>query len=78
MDFFEHQRDKTVTQVFVGGGSAGSEMVIQTLQAELMAECKPWNPISFLSLALTPPQAAEIEHVSYRLGVAVGAGLAAF
>jgi type IV pilus assembly protein PilM len=78
IDFFEHQQDKTVTQVFVSGGSARSPFVIQLLQAELMVECKPWNPVSFLEQMLPPQQTAEIDQVAGQLAVAVGAAMAAF
>jgi type IV pilus assembly protein PilM len=77
IDFFEHAHDKTVGQVYVGGGSARSEFIVQTLQAELLVECKTWNPVNFLQLSLPPQQTAEIEHVAPQLSVAVGAGLAA-
>jgi Tfp pilus assembly PilM family ATPase len=78
IDFFEHQHDQTVGQVFVSGGSARSDFIVQTLQTELMAECKAWSPLSFLELALPPQQAAEIEHVEPQLAVAVGAATSAF
>lgn len=77
IDFFEHQHDQTVSQVFISGGSARSEFIVQTLQAELIAECKAWNPLSFLELALPSQQAAEIEHVAPQLAVAVGAATGA-
>jgi len=77
IDFFEHQYDQTVSQVYITGGSARSEFIIQTLQTELMAECKSWNPLSFLDLALPPQQAAEIEHVAPQLAVAIGAATGA-
>jgi type IV pilus assembly protein PilM len=73
VDYFEHQQDQTVTQVFISGGSARSEFIVQTLQSELIAECKAWNPIGFLDLALPPQQAAELEHVAPQLAVAIGA-----
>ncbi len=44
VDFFEHQQDKPVTQVFVSGGSARSDYIIQILQTELMVPCASWNP----------------------------------
>src|SRR5258708_5304212 len=77
IDFFEHQQDRTVTQVFIGGGSARSELIVQLLQTELMVECKPWNPVGFLESGVPPEQAGEIEQVAPQLGVAVGAALAA-
>jgi len=78
IDFFEHQQDKTVTQVFIGGGSARSELIAQTLQTELMVEAKHWNPVSFLQLTLPPQQTAEIDQVASQLAVAVGGALATF
>src|SRR6266446_7049391 len=54
VDFFEHQQDKTVSQVYISGGSARSEFIVAALQTELMVECKPWNPLSFLEMALPP------------------------
>jgi type IV pilus assembly protein PilM len=78
IDFFEHQQDRTVSQVYLAGASARSELIVQILQGELMIECKPWNPISFLELALPPQQSGEIDQVASQLGVAVGAALAAF
>jgi type IV pilus assembly protein PilM len=77
IDFFEHQQDQTVSQVYISGGSARSEFIVQTLQTELVAECKAWNPLSFLVLSLPPQQAAEIEHVAPQLTVAVGAATGA-
>jgi len=77
IDFFEHRHDRPIAQVFVSGGSARSEFVLQTLQRELQLECKTWNPATTLELALPPQQAAEIEHVTPDLTVAIGAALTA-
>jgi len=78
IDFFEHQQDKAVSQVFISGGSARSDFIVQTLQTELMAECKTWNPLSFLQLELPPQQTAEIDQIAPQLTVAVGAAAASF
>jgi type IV pilus assembly protein PilM len=77
IDFFEHQQEKTVSQVFVSGASARSEMILQILQGELSVECKPWNPAAAFELQLPPQQAAEFENVAPQLTVAIGAALAA-
>jgi type IV pilus assembly protein PilM len=77
IDFFEHQHDKTTTQVFVSGGSARSEIIIQALQNELMVPCKGWNPARFLQMNLPPEKAGEIEQVAPQLAVAIGAAVAA-
>jgi type IV pilus assembly protein PilM len=76
LDFFEHQQDRPVTQIFVSGGSARSEMIMQMLHTEMLADCKTWNPTSSLQLALPGQQAVEVERVGSQLAVAVGAALA--
>lgn len=77
LDFFEHQQDRPVSQVYVSGGSARSEMIMQMLQSELIVECKTWNPARFLQLSLPAQQAEELEHVGSQLTVALGSALAA-
>src|SRR5438874_7972554 len=77
IDFFEHQQDKPVTQVFVSGGSARSDYIIQILQTELMVPCVSWNPTNSLTMALPPPQMGEVDQIAPQLAVAIGAGLAA-
>jgi type IV pilus assembly protein PilM len=78
IDCFEHQQDKPVSRVYISGASSRSEMIVQTLQTELMAECKLWNPLATLELELSPEQTAEIEQVAPQLAVAVGAAMAVF
>jgi type IV pilus assembly protein PilM len=78
IDFFEHQQDKTVNQVFVSGGSARSQSIIEMLQLELMAPCRSWDPVSSFRLDLPPEKAGELDQVAPQLAVAAGAALAAF
>ncbi len=78
IDFFEHQNDRPVTQIYFNGGSAGSEFILQSLQNEMMVECKTWNPITFFQIALPPDQTAEIEHLGPQLTVAIGAAVTTF
>lgn len=77
LDFFEHQQDRPVSRVYVSGGTAQSELILQILHAEMVVECKPWNPTQFLQLALPGQQAVEIEHVGPQLTVAIGAAVSA-
>ena len=77
IDFFEHQHDRPVTQVFLTGGASRSEFILQRLHQELMVECKTLNPVGFLQLELSPQQSSEIEQVAPQLTVALGAALAA-
>jgi type IV pilus assembly protein PilM len=76
LDFFEHQHDRPVSHIYVNGGTAQSEMIMQLLHAELIVECKAWNPTTSLQLALPGQQSVEIEHVGPQLAVAIGAALA--
>ena len=78
LDFFEHQHDKAVSQVFVSGGAARSEFILEVLQTEMMVPCKGWNPTSFLNIALPPQQMGELELVAQQLAVALGAAVAEF
>lgn len=78
LDFFEHQEDRPVSQIYLSGASARSEMILQILQSELVLECKMWNPTAFLQLALPGQQAGEVDHIGSQLTVAIGAALAAF
>jgi type IV pilus assembly protein PilM len=77
MDFFEHQQDRPVSQVFLTGGSSRSEFIVQRLRQELMVECKILNPNTCLEMELPPQQVSEIEQVGPQLSVALGAALAA-
>ena len=77
LDFFEHQADRAVSQVYISGGSARSEMILQMLRSEMIVECKTWSPTTFLQLTLPGQMAVDIEHVGPELTVAIGAALAA-
>lgn len=77
IDFFEHQQDVGVTQVFVAGGSARSELIVQSLQMELMLPCKTLHPAARFNLALSGEHASEFPNFSPQLAVVVGAALSA-
>jgi Tfp pilus assembly PilM family ATPase len=78
LDFFEHQQDRPVSQVYVSGGSTQSELILQILHGEMLVDCKTWNPAQFLQIALPGQQAVEMDHIAPQLTVAIGAALAAF
>lgn len=78
IDFFEHQHDTTVKHVYVTGGSARSEFLVERLQQELMVECKVLNPVKFLQLEVGAEKEAEVAQVSPQLATALGTALAAF
>lgn len=72
IDFFEHQQDKTISRVYVSGGSARADFVVKGLESDMMAACCSWNPGATMQLSLPPTQAAEFEAVSPQLAVAIG------
>lgn len=78
IDFFEHQRDKTVSQIFVSGAAARNDTIIRSLQAEMILPCKSWNPTRTMSLELTPEKTQELEPLASQLTVAIGVAAAAF
>jgi Tfp pilus assembly PilM family ATPase len=77
IDFFEHQQDVAVGQVYVSGGSARGELLVQALQLELLVPCKVWNPARSFNLALSADRSAEFEAVAPQLAVAIGAAVSA-
>jgi len=77
-DFFEHQNEKPVAQVLVSGGCACSEFLAQTLQNEVMAPCRAWDPTKAFGRNLPAEQLATFEPNVARLSVAVGAAATAF
>lgn len=78
MDYFEHQQDRTVSQVFVSGAAARSEHILQVLQSELMVPCASWSPVAGLRPSLPANQLAGLEASASQLSVAVGAALSMF
>jgi type IV pilus assembly protein PilM len=78
IDFFEHQRDKTVSQIFLSGAAARNDFIIQALQGEMIVPCKGWNPAASLTLELAPQKVHELETLAPQLAVALGTAAASF
>jgi len=75
IDFFEHQADKVVSQVYVSGAASRSDFMLQALQAELMAACQKCVATSTLTPALPAEQSAQLEQLAPLLTGAVGAAM---
>jgi type IV pilus assembly protein PilM len=73
--FFVNSFEVSVNQVYVSGGSARSEFIVQTLEAELGLPCESWNPAKSLELALPAKQKHDVEYDAAQMTVAVGAAL---
>jgi type IV pilus assembly protein PilM len=72
IDFFEHQREKTVNKILISGGTARSAFLLQMLQTELGVACQTWYPTEGLRMTLAPQQLAEVDQVSSILTNAIG------
>jgi type IV pilus assembly protein PilM len=72
--FFVNQCEVPVNQVYVSGGSARSQFIVQTLETELGLPCESWNPTRSLTLNLPSRQMQEIDYDAAQLGTAIGAG----
>jgi type IV pilus assembly protein PilM len=72
IDFFEHQREKTVSRILISGGASRSDFLVQLLQTELGVPCKVWFPTEGMTLALSPQQMTEVEQVASVLTNAIG------
>lgn len=71
--FFEGQREESINRIFVSGGLARTETILQTLSDELSLPCEIWDPLEMCEVALpaSKRQALPTEFVS--LNVACGA-----
>lgn len=73
--FFEGQCEESVHRVFVSGGMAKIEMVLQTLSDELGLPCEVWDPLETCEVALPPAKRQELANEFVSLNVACGAAL---
>jgi len=73
--FFVNNQEVTVNQVYVSGGSARSQFMVQALESELALPCETWNPTKSLVLDLPARQMKEIDYDATQLSAAIGAGL---
>ncbi|MGC3990818.1 MAG: pilus assembly protein PilM [Chthoniobacteraceae bacterium] len=71
--FFEARREENVEEIYVAGGPAGSQAILQILAEELHMPCKAWNPFEHCEIALPEAQKANLMRDVVNLHVACGA-----
>lgn len=71
--FFEGQREESINRVFVSGGLARAEAVLQTLSDELGLACEIWDPLETCELALPAAKRQNLPNEFVSLNVACGA-----
>ena len=71
--FFEGQREEGISRIFVSGGLARAETVLQTLSDELGLPCEIWDPLETCELAVPAAKRQSLPNEFVSLNVACGA-----
>ena len=71
--FFEGQHEQTIHRIFVSGGLARTETILQTLSDELGLPCEIWDPLETCEVALQPAKRQALPKEFVSLNVACGA-----
>ncbi|MDB6148198.1 MAG: hypothetical protein JWO45_1862 [Spartobacteria bacterium] len=71
--FFEGQREESINRIFVSGGLARAETVLQGLSDELTLPCEIWDPLETCEVALPAAKRQALPHEFVSLNVACGA-----
>jgi Tfp pilus assembly PilM family ATPase len=70
--FFEGQREDSITRIFVSGGLARVETILQALSDELALPCEIWDPLETCEVALPAAKRQSLPHEFVSLNVACG------
>jgi len=71
--FFEGQREESIHRIFVSGGLARAETVLQILSDELSLPCEIWDPLETCEVALPVAKRQNLPNEFVSLNVACGA-----
>lgn len=71
--FFEGQREESINRIFVSGGLARAETILQTLSDELGLPCEIWDPLETCEVALPAGKRQALPSEFVSLNVACGA-----
>ena len=76
--FFEGQREEAINRIFVSGGLARAETVLQALSDELSLPCEIWDPLETCEVALPAAKRQALPNEFVSLNVACGAAFEYF
>lgn len=76
--FFEGQREESIHRIFVSGGLARTETILQTLSDELGLPCEIWDPLETCEVALPAAKRQALPNEFVSLNVACGAAFEYF
>jgi len=71
--FFEGQHEQNIHRIFVSGGLARTETILQTLSDELGLPCEIWDPLETCEVALPAEKRQALPSEFVSLNVACGA-----
>jgi Tfp pilus assembly PilM family ATPase len=71
--FFEGQREESIQRIFVSGGLARTETILQLLSDELGLPCEIWDPLENCEVALPAAKRQSLPNEFVSLNVACGA-----
>ncbi|CAN5691992.1 hypothetical protein BH20VER1_BH20VER1_20720 [soil metagenome] len=71
--FFEGQREESIQRIFVSGGLARTETILQALSGELSLPCEIWDPLETCEVALPAAKRQALPREFIPLNVACGA-----
>ena len=71
--FFEGQHEQSIHRIFVSGGLARTETILQTLSDELGLPCEIWDPLETCEVALPASKRQALPNEFVSLNVACGA-----
>ncbi len=73
--FFEGQHEENIQRIFVSGGLARTETILQVLSDELSLPCEIWDPLETCEVALPAAKRQALPHEFVSLNVACGAAI---
>ena len=73
--FFEGQCEESIHRIFVSGGMAKTEMILQILSDDLGLPCEIWDPLETCEVALPPAKRQALSSEFVSLNVACGAAI---
>ncbi len=73
--FFEGQCEESIHRIFVSGGMARTEMILQILSDELALPCEIWDPLESCEVALPAAKRQALASEFVSLNVACGAAI---
>lgn len=73
--FFEGRREETISQIYVSGGLARSQTLLNLMSEELRMPCEAWHAFERCEIALPETAKADFAREAVNLNVACGAAI---